>query len=530
MSTTTYRANKSITLLVTCLGSLIVLLDTTIIVTALPTIQESFHANLSDLQWAVDAFTLPFAALMLTGGTLGDRFGRKRVFLCGVILFLLGSTLCGLAPTLGWLLVGRVVQGMGAAALAPGSLSVLAAAFPEPRERAQAIGIWAGVSGLGLAIGPLAGGWLIAIASWPWIFFVNLPIGLLVLALSVPWLAESRNPHARRIDLPGQALATGFLFCLIMGLIEGTSAGWTSPLILALFSGAAVLLVTFLLVEARVHEPMLPLSLFRVRAFWVANVVSVVLGFAMMGTLFFMVQFLQNVQGYSALDAGLRLLPVSAGISLVAPLAGLLTARLGPRLLIVLGALCCASSLLLITSLAPDTSFATLWWQSGLFGVGCGLMLTPLATAVLAATPQERAGLGSSILNTCRTVGISLGIAVLGAFFLQKFPDHLAEQFSRAGLPASTSAALAQKLASAGAGASQAPGSAHLPLPPALLKQAIGQAFVATLHETFLISAGGLLACALLAALFLWQKRGSASTAAAPSSPLQEAQSAGLPL
>jgi EmrB/QacA subfamily drug resistance transporter len=296
---TTYRSSKVITLVVTCLATFIVLLDTTIVNTALPTIQSSLHTNLSDLQWVVDAFTLPFAALMLTGGTLGDRFGRKRLFLLGLVLFLIGSTLCGFAPSLGWLLFSRVVQGVGAAALAPGSLSVLAAAFPEPRERAQAIGIWAGVSGLGLAAGPLAGGWLIEIASWPAIFFVNLPVGLVALALSVPRLAESRNPNAQRIDLPGQVLVTGALVCLVTALIEGSSAGWTSPLILGLFSGAAVGLSAFLLVEARVREPLVPLHLFSNRVFSVANVASVVVGFAMAGTLFFLVQFLQNVQGFS---------------------------------------------------------------------------------------------------------------------------------------------------------------------------------------------------------------------------------------
>lgn len=505
MRSTTLRASsKVITLLVTCLGSFMVLLDTTIIVTALPTIQNQLHTNLSDLQWAVDAFTLPFAALMLTGGTLGDRFGRKRFFLLGLVLFLLGSAFCGVAPTLGWLLFGRVVQGVGAAALAPGSLAVLASAFPEPRERAQAIGIWAGVSGLGLAAGPLAGGWLIQIANWPAIFFVNLPVGFLALALSVPWLAESRNPRARRLDLPGQVLVTGALFCLVMALIEGPSAGWTSPLILGLFSGAAVLLVAFLLVEARVREPMVPLGLFGNRGFSVANVASIVLGFAMVGSLFFLVQFLQNVQGYTAFEAGLRTLPASVGIFAVAPLAGQLTARLGPRLPIILGGLLGAISLFLVaTTLEPDISYATLWWQIALFGLGCGFMLTPLAAAVLSATPPERSGLGSSLLNTCRTVGITLGVAVLGAFVLQQLPGNLASQLTQRGVPAAVAATIASKLAAAGGGASQAPQSGHLPLPPSVLHQAVNQAFVDTIHGTYLISALSLLAAAVLVAFFL---------------------------
>src|SRR5215472_16934884 len=209
------RPNKVMTLLVTCLGLFMVFLDGSIVNVALTTIQADLQANLSDLQWVVDAYTLPFAVLMLTAGTLGDRFGRKRLFLAGLVLFMLGSLLCGVAPTLGWLLVGRAVQGTGAAALSPGSLAVLVAAFPEPRQRAQAIGLWAGISGVGLAAGPLIGGVLIQIASWPAIFFINLPIGLLALALGWQGLAESRNPTAQRIDLAGQLLVTGALVCLI---------------------------------------------------------------------------------------------------------------------------------------------------------------------------------------------------------------------------------------------------------------------------------------------------------------------------
>jgi len=517
------RTNRVITLIVTCLGTFMVLLDTTIIVTALPTIQSHLHTNLSDLQWAADAFTLSFAALLLTGGTLGDRFGRKRLFLAGMVLFLLGSMFCGFAPTLGWLLFGRVVQGVGAAALAPGSLSVLASAFPEPRERAQAIGIWAGVSGLGLAIGPLAGGWLIQIASWPAIFFVNLPVGILALALGVPLLAESRNPNARRIDLPGQVLVTGTLVFLVMALIEGSSQGWTSPLILGLFSGSAVLLAAFLLVEVRVREPMVPLSLFGNRVFSVANVASAVLGFAIVGTLFFLVQFLQNVQGYTAFEAGLRTLPASVGTIAVAPFAGQLTARIGPRLPIVLGALLAATSLFLVTTtLQPDTSYATLWWQIALFGIGCGFVLTPLATAVLSATPPQRSGLGSSILNTCRTVEITLGVAVLGAFVLQQFPGNIASQLTQRGLSDSVSATIAEKIAAAGAGASQAPQLGHLPLPPAVLHQAISQAFVDSIHGTFLISAIGLLVAALLVA-FLFPSKQRATKMSVESVGLREA-------
>ena len=501
------RTNRVITLIVTCLGNFMVLLDTTIIVTALPTIQSHLHTNLSDLQWVTDAFTLSFAALLLTGGTLGDRFGRKRLFLAGMVLFLLGSMFCGFAPTLGWLLFGRVVQGVGAAALAPGSLSVLASAFPEPRERAQAIGIWAGVSGLGLAIGPLAGGWLIQIASWPAIFFVNLPVGILALALGVPLLAESRNPNARHIDLPGQVLVTGTLVFLVMALIEGSSQGWTSPLILGLFSGSAVLLAAFLLVEVRVREPMVPLSLFGNRVFSVANVAGLLLFFAMLGTFFFVTQFFQAVQGYTPLESGLRTLPTTMGIFLIAPFAGLLTARIGPRLPIVLGGLLAGGALILTMRLMePNSSYATLWWDLGLVGIGFGLMLSPLTAAALSATPPTRAGLGSSMINTSRQVGGTLGIAVLGAFVLQQFSSNIASQLNQRGVPGQISATIANKIAAAGAQASQVPLPGRLPLPSAALHQSINQAFVGALHGSFLIAGIALLVAAVLVAFFLQQQ------------------------
>jgi DHA2 family methylenomycin A resistance protein-like MFS transporter len=516
MMSTTQRTSQVMTLLVTCFGLFMVLLDASIVNVALPTIQADLHANLSDLQWVIDAYTLPLAALMLTAGTLGDRFGRKRLFLAGLVLFVLGSLLCGFAPTLGWLLFGRAVQGVGAAALLPGSLSVLVAAYPEPRARAQAIGIWAGVSGVALAAGPLVGGVLIQIASWPAIFFVNLPVGVLALALGWPLLAESRNPKARGIDLPGQVLVTGFLVCLIMALIEGPSQGWTSPLILGLFSGAAVLLAGFLIVEARVREPMLPLGLFRNRVFSVGNVAGLLLFFTMLGTFFFVTQFLQAVQGYSALEAGLRTLPTTMGVFLIAPIAGMLTARLGPRLPTVLGALLAAIALLLVTRMEPDSSYGTLWWDFGMLGIGFGLMISPLAAAVLSATPPERAGLGSSVNNTSRQVGGALGVAVLGSFVLQQFASNIASQLTQAGVPGPLGATIASRIATAGAQASQVRLFGRLPLPPAALHRAINQAFVDALHGSFLIAGITMLVTALLVAGLLWERQSAARTSAQP--------------
>lgn len=504
---TTNRGSQIITLIVTCLGFFMVLLDASIVIVALPTIQSNLHANLSDLQWTVDAYTLPFAALMLTAGTLGDRFGRKRIFLFGLVLFLIGSTFCGFAPTLGWLLFGRVVQGVGAAALSPGSLAVLAAAFPEPRSRAQALGLWSGISGLALAAGPLVGGLLVQISSWPAIFFVNLPIGIIALALGWLTLSESRNPNAQRIDLLGQLLVISGLTCLIMALIESSSQGWTSPLILSLFVGSALCFAAFLLVEARVREPLLPLRLFMNGMFSVANVTALIVGFAMIGCVFFIAPYFQDVQGHTALESGLRILPMSVGVFLVAPLAGRIAGRVGPRLPIVLGALLVGSALILLMRLAPDSSYASIWWNLALLGIGMGFVLSPLTIAVLFATPPNRAGLGSSVINTSRQVGITLGTAVLGAYVVQQFSGNITSQLTQRGVPGRISATIASKIAAAGANASQTPLPGHLPLSLIALRQAISQAFVDAIHGSFLVSGIIVLVAALLVALFLQQKQ-----------------------
>jgi EmrB/QacA subfamily drug resistance transporter len=513
---TTNRRRQVITLAVSCLGTFMVLLDASIVVLALPTIQTALHAKLSDLQWTVDAYTLPFAALLLIAGTLNDRFGRKRLFLIGLVLFLIGSALCGFASTLGWLIFGRVVQGAGGAALSPGSLSLLAASFPEPRSRAKAIGLWSGFSGLALAAGPLVGGLLIRMASWPAIFFVNLPIGLVALVLGWLGLTESRDPGTQRIDLPGQVLVTGGLTCLIMGLIESSSLGWTSPVILGLFSGAVVLLAAFLLVEARVREPLLPLRLFRNPLFSAANFATIVLNFAILGVVFFLAQFFQAVQGSTALEAGLRTLPLTMGTFLAAPLAGQITARTTPRLPTVLGTLMAASALFLLTDLSPVSSFASIWWKLGLLGIGIGFTFSPLTVALLAAMPQTRAGLASSLVSTSRQIGASLGVAVLGTFVLQRFSGNIVSQLAQRGVARPVGATVASKIASAGAQASQVPMSGRLPLSPAAMHQAIGQAFVDALHGSFLISGIALLATALLVMLFFPQKQRASTVSANP--------------
>ncbi|HEX8997626.1 MAG TPA: DHA2 family efflux MFS transporter permease subunit [Ktedonobacterales bacterium] len=501
------RGHKVGTLLVTCIGFFMVLLDASIVTVALPTIQSMLQARLSDLQWVVDAYTLPFAALLLTAGTLGDRFGRKRVFLAGLVIFTLGSALCGLAPSLGWLIAGRVVQGIGGAALSPGSLSVLAAAFPEPNERTQAIGIWSGISGIALAAGPLLGGLLIQVSGWQAIFFVNVPVGAVALVFGARVLSESKNPAARRLDLPGQALAVVGLGVLTYALIEGQTYGWGSPTIIGLFAAAAMLFVAFLVVEARSAEPLLPLDLFRNLVFSSANVAAAVVGFALLGTVFFVAQYFQEVQGFTALQSGERTLPNTMGIFLMAPLAGRLTARFGPRLPVTLGALLSGVALLLLTRLAPDTPYGAIWWNLGMLGTGFGLMLSPITAAVLATTPPTRAGLGSSVVNTSRQIGSVLGIAVLGAIVVPNEATNLTMSLTMAHLPMHTAATIANVIATAGANAGSLHLTQRLPLSAPSLHALIGGAFTDALHPAFITGGCALLAVAVLAMAFLRPQR-----------------------
>ena len=461
----------------------------------------------------VDAYTLPFAVLLLTAGTLGDRFGRKRVFLAGLVVFTVGSALCGLAPSLGWLIAGRVLQGAGGAALAPGSLSVLAAAFSDPRERTQAIGIWSGVSGIGIAAGPLIGGALIQAAGWQAIFFVNVPIGLVAVLLGWRMLAESRNPQARRLDLPGQALAIAGLTALTYALIEGQSQGWGSPLIVGLFIAAAALLLAFVLTEARQREPLLPLELFRNPTFSVANVAALVVGFALLGMVFFVSQFFQEVQGYSAFGSGLRTLPNTVGMFIVAPLAGRITARYGPRIPVTLGALLTGTALLLLMRLDATTPYSAIWWNLGMSGLGFGFMLSPITAAVLSATPPNRAGLGSSVVSASRQIGSVFGIALLGAIVVGQFADRLTSGLVALGIPSGVSGRVANTVASAGASAGTriAPllRGARVRVAPGMVHDAIGHAFAQALHPGFAVSGAALLAVALLSATLLGRQAGA---------------------
>ncbi|WDM17094.1 MFS transporter [Streptomyces lavenduligriseus] len=398
-----------------CLGQFMVLLDSTIVGAALPDMQRRLQIQLTGLQWIVDAYVLLVAMLLLSGGVFADRFGRKRMFLSGVAVFTAASVLCSVTSSLGWLIAGRVAQGIGAAALSPASLALIAAAHPVPRERVKAIGLWAGLSGIGLAAGPLAGGVLVEAFGWPAIFLVNVPIGAALLLAGLRVLDESRNPDAPAIDVPGTVLSVLGVGALAYGLIEGGARGWTSPAILGGFAAATLILTAFVIVEARVPAPMLPLRLFRQRLFTVSNTAMTVVGFALMGSSFFFSQFFVTVQGSSILRAGLQTLPATLAMVIVSPYAGRLAARHGFRVVVTAGLVLAGLGLLALGFAHADTGYGNVWWRLGITGVGFALTMSPLTGAAIQAVSPQEGGLASGVSSTARQIGALLGVAVLGA-------------------------------------------------------------------------------------------------------------------
>jgi len=399
-------------------GLFMIMLDNTIVNVALPAIEHSLHMSISSLEWIVTAYALTFAALLITGGKLGDMFGRRKMFIVGLVVFTLASLACGLAPSAGFLIGARAVQGIGAALMNPATLSIITATFP-PKERGQAIGIWAGVSALALAIGPLLGGLIVDNINWHWIFYVNVPVGVVGIVVSYFFIKESRDTsHEQSIDLPGLVTSGGALLALSYALIEGNNHGWTSPEILGLFVGAAVLLAVFIQLELRQRLPMLDLSLFKIGSFVGANLVAMLVSLGMFGVFFYISLYVQNVLGYSPTKAGAIFLPMTILIILVAPIAGKLSDRVGSRWLMGAGMSILGVSLLLYQRIGLHTGFWSLLPQLLLGGIGMALTMSPMTSAAMGSVPIDKAGVGSGVLNSFRQVGGSLGIALMGAILL----------------------------------------------------------------------------------------------------------------
>jgi DHA2 family methylenomycin A resistance protein-like MFS transporter len=388
-------------LLVMCVGYFLVLLDVTVVNVALPHIGAGLHASVSGLQWVVDGYAIALAALMLAGGTIGDLYGHKRVVLAGLAVFGAGSAGCGLAPSVGVLVAARVVQGVGAALLLPGTLAIVTRAYPG----ARAIGIWAGVGSAALPAGPVLGGALVAGLGWRSVFFLNLPIVAIALPTAAVVVRESREAAGRRLDAAGSALAAALLAALTYALIEGSLAAGVL---------AAALLAAFVAVERR-PDPMLPLGLLRRPAFTVANGAAGTMNLCTLGMLFVTTLFLQDVQGRAPLEAGLVLLPLFAPLVVLAPLTGRIIARIGPRVPMAVGLLVAAVGLALLTRVNPGTGASALVPALLLWGAGLGVLTPAAVTAAMGAVPRERAGLASAVNNTARQAGGAVGIAGFGA-------------------------------------------------------------------------------------------------------------------
>ena len=411
----TAKARTLWTFAITSIALFMVVLDNLVVSTALPVIRVDLGASLEQLEWTVNAYTLTFAVFLLTGAALGDRFGRKRMFMIGVALFTAASAAAALAPSAEWLIAARAVQGVGGAIVTPLTLTILSAAVSRER-RGVALGAWSGIAGLAVAMGPLVGGAVVEGISWQWIFWLNVPVGLLLLPLATR-LTESYGPD-KALDLPGLGLASAGLLGIVWGLVNGNSDGWTSPAIVGALIGGAALLSAFVAWELRAPKPMLPMRFFRDRAFAAANGASLFMYFGMFGSIFLLTQFFQTAQGYSPLESGLRVLPWTAMPMVVAPIAGALSDRIGGRPIMATGLALQAIGLAWIAAVSTATvGYASLVGPFILSGIGMAMFFAPVANVVLSAVRPQEEGKASGTNNAIREVGGVLGVAVLASIF-----------------------------------------------------------------------------------------------------------------
>jgi EmrB/QacA subfamily drug resistance transporter len=410
------RSRMLWTFVATSLALVMVTLDNLVVTTALPVIREDLHASLEGLEWTVNAYTLTFAVLLLTGAALGDRFGRRRMFAIGLGIFTLASAAAALAPSMGVLVAARAVQGAGGAIVMPLTLTILSAAVPA-EKRGVALGAWGGIGGLAVALGPLVGGAVVSGLSWQWIFWINVPLGLVLIPLALRRLDETHGP-SDRLDLPGVGLVSAGLLGIVWGLVRGNGQGWTSPEIVLALAGGAVVLVAFVLWELRTKTPMLPIRFFRNRTFAMTNLASLLMFFGMFGSIFLLAQFFQTVQGYSPFGSGLRILPWTAMPIFVAPIAGALSDRIGGGRIIATGLALQAVGLGWIAAVStPTTPYADLVTPFVISGIGMALFFAPVANVVLSSVKREEEGQASGANNAIRELGGVFGVAVLASIF-----------------------------------------------------------------------------------------------------------------
>jgi len=423
------RRRRLLVLAICCSSLFIVGLDSTIVNLALPSIRSEFDASVSKLQWTIDAYTLVIASLLMLSGSTADRVGRRRTFQVGLVLFGTGSLLCGIAPSIDLLIAFRMLQAVGGSMLNPVAMSIITNTFTDPRERAQAIGVWGGVVGLSMSVGPVVGGALVDSAGWRFIFWINVPVAVFAIVMTALFVPESRAAVARRLDPVGQLLVIILLVGLTFGIIEGQAAGWTSPLIIGCFVAAVLALVCLVLYERRRVEPLLDPRFFRSAPFSGATVIAVCGFAALAGFLFLNSLYLQEARGFTALHAGLLTLPMAAMTVVFAPLSGWIVGNRGPRLPLVVAGCMLTISGLVLSRLTDDTSTLALLGGYLIFGIGFGMLNSPITNAAVSGMPRSQAGVAAAIASTSRQVGTSLGVAIVGSVLTARLVGPLQTGF-----------------------------------------------------------------------------------------------------
>ena len=426
---------RYLVLAICCMSLFIVGLDSTIVNVALPDIGRTFHAPVSGLQWTIDAYTLVLAALLMLSGSTADRLGRRRVFQIGLALFTIGSLLCSLAPGLGWLVAFRMLQAVGGSMLNPVAMSIITNTFTQPSDRARAIGVWGGVFGLSMAMGPVVGGALVDSVGWRGVFWVNIPVGIAAILLTALFVPESKAARARRPDPIGQILIIAMLGSLTYGIIEGPSYGWVSARILAFFAVTVIAVIAFLIYEPRREEPLIDLRFFRSLPFSGATLTAVSAMSALGGFLFLITLYLQDVRGYRPLFAGLFLLPMAAAMVVGAPLAGRMLARRGARAPLLIAGTGITTGGILLTQLTNSSAPGYLVLAFLVFGIGMGFVNAPITNSAVSGMPRSQAGVASGIASTSRQVGSSLGVAVMGSLLAANLHGPMAAGFAAATRP-----------------------------------------------------------------------------------------------
>lgn len=506
-SSSSEQRNPWVVLIVICTAVFMLLLDTTIVNNAQVKIREGLGANLTQIQWVLDAYILTYAVFLLSLGRLGDIFGRKRLFMLGMLIFTIASGLCGISSWVGdlvgisgvnALIAARVLQGFGGAMMMPQSLSLLVIAFP-PEKRGAAMGIWGSVVGLGAVAGPVIGGYLVTHYDWEWVFLINLPVGIAALIAALRIIPESRDPHAsRRLDYVGLILSGIGILLFVYGCIEGNIKGWGSPVILGTLAGGLALVAVFIWWEARVAEPMMRLELFKIRNFSIGNFIALAVSFGMLGIFFPMTIYLQGVLGYTAIKAGLTMAPMSIVMLFGAPIAGRMTDRFGPRWIVFGGLVTMVVGIMYLARLTDlDTTPAKLLPALIIGGLGMAFTFSPMTAATMRDVPPQISGSASGILNTVRNIGQVLGIAILGSVLQHQVSVHVADELGGTALPVDQKdqvVTLAQQ--------SQFERIADVVDPGQIgaVFEAVQRGFTSSIHNTFLV---GSLLC-LLAAAASW--------------------------